>query len=539
MAQWQINLLNYPKGIYFYPLMKKMLLIICLSSFYLSLAQPKYDGLEIVQGPLFGVKKRSVPTRFVGHDKSGFYIEYSKGKFGQGNLILQKFGYDLKPIKEQELSFNTAAGKAESWMIFKIGSKIYSCASSGSFIGKNFYFQEINSDNLNVGEPKLIGSVSSESSSVASLVSRIGFSKDSSFVSLIYTIPTRRADAEKLGVKTFDKNLEAIWENEYELPYTNKLLDPQKYLVTHDGSVFILAKRFFDKRREKIAGQVNYDYLLLKLLSDGSVDSINIQSEGKFLRGMNVDITPTGDVVSGGFYSEKGNALTGGAYYMRINGQTKEVVTSSFRPFDVDFFIANMKEKKAEKLKEKIEEGKDVELPSYYIDEFRTSADGSTQMIGEKRQITVNTVYSPYGSYTYYSYFYDDIAVVQIDPNGEIQWAERVAKKQHTTNDNAAYSSYGAMTRANETVFFFNDNAKNALYDGVGKVAAMAKGEDNMLMMVRMDKEGKMKRTGLMRQGDADIKIRPIFSHQLNEKEFLIFGHQGVKTQRFFLMSFK
>ena len=523
----------------FAAIMKKLLILICLGGMFSTIAQPKYEGLEIVQGPLFGVKKRSVPTRFVGHDKSGFYIEYSKGKFGQGDLLLQKFGFDLKPIKEQDLSFKGKEGDAESWGIYKIGNKIYSMAASGLFSSKSYYLQEINPTDLTPSDPRLLVSVEPETKSASDASARMAFSKDSSFVSLIYYIPTKRAESEQLGIEMFNKNMESVWNGKFELPYENKLLDPQKYLVDHDGNVFILAKRFYDKRRNRVGGEVNYDFLLFKMGANGSLDSINIQSEGKYLRGMNVDITPSGEIVSGGFYSEKGNALAGGAFYMRLNGKTKEVITSSFKEFDVDFFIANMKERKAEKLKEKIEEGKDVELPFYYIDEFRTTSDGTTQMIGEKRQIILRQVYSPYGSYTYYDYYWDDIAVVNISPSGDIQWAERIAKKQHTTNDNAAYSSYGAMTRTNETIFFFNDNAKNALYDGVGKVAAMQKGDDNMLMMVRMDKDGKMKRTGLMRQGDADIKIRPIFSHQLNENEFLIFGHQGVKTQRFILMSFE
>lgn len=522
----------------FAAIMKKLLLLIFLGGALSSFAQPKYDGFEIVNGPMFKVDKRSVPTRFVGHDKSGFYIEYSKGKFGQGELLLQKFGFDLKPIKSLELSFSAAEGTADSWSLFKIGDKIYSCTSAGLMSKKSYYLQEIDPTTLAPAEPTLMATVEPESKSAATVTSRLAFSKDSSYVSLIYSIPTKRAETEQLGIHMYNRKMEPVWNSSFELPYENKLLDPQKYMVDHDGNVFILAKRYFDKRRNTVGGKVNFDFILFKMDEKGQLDSINIASEGKYLRGMNVDITPSGEIISGGFYSEKSNALTGGAYYMRIDGKSKKILTSSFKEFDVDFFTANMKERKAEKLKEKIEAGKDVELPFYYIDEFRTAADGSTQMIGEKRQIIVTTVYTQYGSSTTYHYYWDDIAVVQIDPSGAIKWAERIAKKQHTANDNAAYSSYGTLSRKNETIFFFNDNAKNASYDGVGKVAPMIKGDDNLLMMVRMDSDGKMKRTGLFRQGEADIRMRPVFSHQLNEKEILIFGHQGVKTQRFILISF-
>jgi len=160
-------------------------------------------------------------------------------------------------------------------------------------------------------------------------------------------------------------------------------------------------------------------------------------------------------------------------------------------------------------------------------------------MIGEKRLITTVTTCSPYGCVTTYHFYYDDIALVQISADGQIDWASRIAKKQHTVNDNAMLSSYATLVRQNETVVFFNDNAKNETYDGVGRVTAMAKGTENTLMMVRVDESGQMTRKSLMKQGEADIRFRPAFSQQLNENEILIFGHQGVKTQRFFRVKFK
>jgi hypothetical protein len=497
------------------------------------------DKPQIEEGPLFKVDKRSVPTRFVGFDDSGFYIEYAQGKHGQGTLMLQKFSHDLTPTKSQPLSFKAGGGySAESLLIFKLDNKIYSCARSGMMDFKDFYLQEIDPLTLEKKSPVKIASVTPETRSAASVSSRFAFSPDSSFLSFIYSIPTKRTESERFGVKMYNRDMSGLWDAEYEFPYQNKLFDPQKYLVNSTGDLFILAKRYIDKRRERVEGQANYDFVLLEMKKDGSLDSVLIQSEGKFLRGMNIAFSPNGDIIAGGFYSELGNAMTGGAYYMRLDAQTRKVVTASFKPFDLEFFTANLTERKAERLEKKIEDGKDVELPFYFIDEFITRDNGSLQMIGEKRLINTVTTCTPYGCVTNTYYYFDDIALVQITPEGEIEWASRVAKKQHTTNDNAMLSSYATLIRPNETVLFFNDNAKNESYDGVGRVTAMAKGTENLLVMVRVDDKGEFTRKGLIKQGDADIRFRPKFSQQLNDDEILIFGHQGVKTQRFFRVKF-
>jgi hypothetical protein len=178
-------------------------------------------------------------------------------------------------------------------------------------------------------------------------------------------------------------------------------------------------------------------------------------------------------------------------------------------------------------------------LPSYYIDEIRVMADGTTKMIGEKRQVITNTVCTQYGCTTYYTYYYEDIIVVQIDPSGNIEWAKRIAKRQITTNDNAVLSSYALLNRENETILLFNDNGANALYNGVGKVAAMQKGSENVAMLVRIDDEGNIQRKGLVKQGEVDVRIRPALSQQLNDTELLVFGHQGLKNQRFILIKVK
>ncbi len=513
-----------------------LILLLFTSSLF---AQNNAEDIDVAFGPMFNAGKRAVPTQFVGADDSGFYVIYSRGKHGQGEKIIYKFGYDLKPQLNKPLSKRIGALNTQTQSVFQIDEKLYHVSTLSQGREKRFYLQEIGTDNLNQTQPKELDRFQTEGKSAAFGTTEISMTEDTSRISIVYSIPSRRKENEAFGVNVFDREMNPLWKGTFELPYENRLLELQNYRIDNEGTVYMLGKRYFNKRRERVEGLVNYDYLLFSLQRNGDLDSLKIGSEGKFLRSMQVSLAANGDIISTGFYSDRNTANIGGAYYLRIDGQSREVINSSFKEFEIDFLTANMTERKAKRTKKRIEEGKNVELPSYYIDDLITKPDGGVIMIGEKRQIIVSTSYAGYVAVTTTSYYYDDILVVEISPEGEINWANRVAKKQWTVNDGAAYSSYATMVRDQEVVLIYNDNNENLFYDGVGRVAPMRKNSSTVVMAARVGEFGDVKRAGLFRRGEAEIKIRPVFAHQLDEDEMLIFGHRTLKNQRFVILKFK
>ncbi len=497
----------------------------------ISFAQDQFEGMSIEYGPLFKAQKRSVPTDFIGFDDSGFYVEYSKGKHGQGDLILAKFDQDLNPILEKDMNFMLGNQLAEVASFFRIDKSLYQLAITSSMESKEYYLQQIDTESFKTFSPKKIASLESKKINVNRSSSWLAFSNDSSKLSLSYTYPTGRNEEQKINAHVLDKDFNELWSNSFDLPYKDKLIDIKTLRVNDTGDLHILTKRFYEKRRERVGGEVNYDYLILTLKSDGSLDSLTIEADGKYLRDVQFGLSD--DLIIAGFYSDLNSALVGGAFYTRYNMDQKAVISQSFKEFDIDFLVTNMKEKKADRIKKKIEDGKDVELPSYKIDEFYYDNEGNTLMIGEKRLITVNYVYTQYGTTSYTTYDYGDIVTVKIDKAGEISWANRVAKNQVTINDGALLSSYGALVTDDKTVLLFNDNEENASYNGVGKVKQMYKGSNNMLMMAKVDNTGNVTRQGLFKQSEADVRVRPAFSVQTGENEILVFGHKGLKHQRF------
>lgn len=502
-------------------------------------AQNNAEDLDIAFGPMFSVSKRSVPTEFVGSDADGFYVVYSRGKTGTGRRYLHKFGYDLQPQLEVKLSTRLGSADTQSAAVLMLQGKLYQVVHTSYGNKRTFYVQPIDNKSLEMGEEQLIGSFTANGRGLGPSKTFVNVTRDSSYVSVIYTIPGKRKDNEQFVVNIFNAEMEKVWTQQYEFPYENRLFDLQEFRVDAKGDLYALAKRNFESRRDRVDGLVNYDYLLFNLKREGGIDSLKIETEGKFLRDMKVEFTPEGDIVSAGFYSNLNASDAGGAFYMRLDGETKEVVSSSFKEFELDFVLQNLTERKAKRVEKRIRQGRNRELPYYHIDELVAMPDGSVRMIGEQRLIYTTTVgYGP-TMVTQTHFLFNDMVVVSINRDGEVEWAERIAKRQHTVDDRAAYSSYALMIRDNELALMFNDNAQNLDYSGVGRVAPMAKNSSTVVMAARVGQFGDVRRAGLFRRGEAEIKIRPVFAHQLDEDELLLFGHRQLREQRFVIVKFK
>jgi hypothetical protein len=57
-------------------------------------------------------------------------------------------------------------------------------------------------------------------------------------------------------------------------------------------------------------------------------------------------------------------------------------------------------------------------------------------------------------------YYYDDMFVLAIQPNGQIQWKSALHKKQYSQDDDGTFSSYFLMRTPDKMRLFFNDEIK-------------------------------------------------------------------------------
>jgi hypothetical protein len=139
-------------------------------------------------------------------------------------------------------------------------------------------------------------------------------------------------------------------------------------------------------------------------------------------------------------------------------------------------------------------------------------------------------------TYTTNHYYYNDVIAVKVDPKGNIEWAEKIAKRQHTIEDGGFYSSYTLAIVKGRICFIFNDNPKNLTYDGVGKVANYRGRAESVVTLVSLDQSGKQTRQPLF-FGDMEVIARPKVCEQITSRDVIMFG-QRKKTQQFARVSF-
>uniref|UniRef100_UPI0040486924 hypothetical protein n=1 Tax=Roseivirga sp. TaxID=1964215 RepID=UPI0040486924 len=525
--------------------MKKILLFLLLIISASSLSQTSEDSIQVVFGPTFKAESRWVPTKYLGADESGYYFVFSNGKFGTGHESIHRFGYDLKPLNNKSLDINVGEKIEQPEHVFMLNKKLFLVNRTVGLESDHIYLYEIMKENFELGNGRLLGVVPHENRRASQALSSLIFSKDSTKVSLFYNVPSAKRSFEQLQVHSFDSDFNELWTKSFEIPFEKDLIDLENYNLDQNGNLYLTAKRYYQKKRRSINGKVNYDYVNLKFTDSGEVQVFEVQSNGNFLIDLKLAFQSNGDVVSSGIYSENGTIGLAGVFLITHESTTADVKMSSFKRFDLDFYTANTTNTIVQKSKSLEELVAAVHLDEYKIDNMILKPDGGVSIYGERQKVIQTTM--PGGgaipsllTSSTVSYQYGDILIVDIKPDGQINWSERIAKRQNSVSDQAAYSSYIEISVNSDFLFIYNDNAKNLDYSGSGRVANIGKSDFTLTIATKVDAEGNISRKELFSRGQAQIKVRPSFSFLLNSHELLLFGNDEALTdQRFIRLKFK
>lgn len=357
-------------------------------------------------------------------------------------------------------------------------------------------------------------------------------------------MPYEKNENEKFGFHVFDKELNSLWERKITLPYKDGLFLVKDYEVSNNGDVYLLGKIYKDKAKDVRKSQSNFKYHIISYSGDGSkLNEYPIEIKGKFLTDMQIAITNDQDIICGGFYSEDGTYSIKGSYFFKIDGYTRKTTALKYKEFDIDFMTQNFTAKEEKKAKKNESKGVNIELYQYDLDEIILKEDGGAVLIGEQFYIRAVITSTTDGNgfikdKTNYYYFFNDIIVINISPVGNIEWTEKIPKRQVTANDGGYYSSYTLSVVADKLFFVFNDHPYNLLYKGSGKLHNFNKSKKSLVVLVELDSEGRQTREALFSAKEAEILTRPKVCEQISHNELVLFGQKG-KTQRFAKIFFK
>jgi hypothetical protein len=531
-----------------YPKMKVSVILAILLAFSISVKAQDLN-FKVKWGKEFKASGRSSLNNIVGHDGTGIYVvreRYRSALAGGNDYTLEHYDNNLLSTKSFDLDIREDGNRCQIDYILYLHSRLflfYSMAEQKS--KKNLLFvREVDKSTLQpkadrekIGEIDYAGKSKRNSGDFFFRVSR-----DSSKIMVVYSLPYDDDEPEAFGLSVLDENLNSLWKKDISIPYSDKLFDIESFRVDNEGNAYLLGLAYKDKRKSKRRGLPNYNYEVFAFREKGTaMKQYHIQLEDRFLSDMQIEILDNRNLVCAGFYSEKGTFSVRGTYFLVVDAATTEIKTKSFKEFGMDFITQNMSEREARKAARREEKGEEMELYEYDLDKLLLGKDGSAMLVGEQyfvRSVTsTSMINGMMSTRTTYHYYYNDIITVKVNSSGQIQWAQKVPKSQHTINDGGFYSSYTMAIVKGKICFLFNDSPKNLEEEVKGRPANY-NARKSVVVMVSLDQNGNSTKQPIFNAVDAEVIMRPKVCEQIANKEIILFG-QRKKNQQFARLMFE
>ncbi|HPE46691.1 MAG TPA: hypothetical protein PK380_12545, partial [Deltaproteobacteria bacterium] len=345
--------------------------------------------------------------------------------------------------------------------------------------------------------------------------------------------PYEKEAREQFDLRLYDGDLQLLSERTVDLPYSGDKFVTESVLLDNDGTVMVLGIVYDEKqeaRANRKKGDATYTYHLLVLPPDASAPEDHvIDVREKFLQDMTFAMGETGDIVCGGFYGNTNEWNIRGAYFLKLDRSTKAISHQSFKEFDDDFITSYMTEKEANKLeKDAAKKDEDLQMYSFELSDIVLREDGGAVFVGEQSYDIESCYTDSKGNTRCVTLFFNnDIVVINIDPDGEIEWARKVPKRQRITGS-AAYSSYALCVVEDKIYFVFNDSNKNFPFSEGGDFDyAIWRGKDPMVSLVTVEYDGTKHREALLASDLQDAIISTVACRQVDDDRMFIYATRG------------
>ena len=500
------------------------------------------DILGVDDNGFYTLRQKSI-TSFSGENPQEIYIEY--------------FDRDMKLKKAQEINLKYKKKKRDLEKVLYLNGNLFLLTSFNNQAHKSNYLfvQEVKKKSL---------TLSSKLKKIAETPAKdkyregkfnFDFSRDSSKVLVYSSLPYKKKEAEKFSLQVFDDNFDEIWKKNITLPYSDSQFALEEYVVDNDGNVYLLGVLYEDKVRYRRNGKPTYKYVILAYTEDGQEkQQYTVDLGEKFITDLTFRVGDDGHLVCTGFFSDKGTYSVKGTYFFRLNPETKEVYNQNLKEFDFDFLTEYHSDGGKRRAARAAQDGntrRQAELYQYSLDELILRSDGGALLISEQFYIQRNdrdrfsNVYgynswnraNRFNNQITYEYHYNDIIVVNIKPNGEIQWVSRIPKRQETINDGGYYSSYSHAVVRDRIFIVYNDNGRNFQKEDNRRFRFTGSSR-SIITLAEIKKDGSVSIHPLANNRDERFILRPKVCQQIGRREMAIFGENG-KRFRFGSIDFK
>lgn len=302
-------------------------------------------------------------------------------------------------------------------------------------------------------------------------------------------------------IHVFEYNLERF-EVEWQLKLSMPNLSKEAFeaaLLDSRGNFFLI----FDKGNGK-EEPGNFHYLeILEIRGENpEPELIKIPMEGYLTYDLHFVLDELNEqLVAGGFYSEENRGRANGYFYLSYKFAKEQTYFLRFHPFSENFLSGLLgRQSRRSNTIENVEVG-----------ELILRRDGGILLVGELNHKVDRYAANPSRPFTYStalstSYFFDDLFVISIHPNGDFHWESIFYKKQYSQDDDAVYSSFFLMKTPGNLRFLYNDEIKS----------------ENTVSEYVLQGDGKFWRNSVLNTKGQKIKLRFRDAIQLSGKELIV-----------------
>ncbi len=527
--------------------MKKHILVLGLfmATFQCALGQGISDKVDIKWAPELEKKKdRLFFGTYLARDDSYIYSYRNFWGLSEtiegGSVTFRKFSKDLQLVHSKEHPLKNEGKDVILRSVQYFNDKIYLFTSFKNKKTRIHYFfaETLDKETFesNGDLKKLAEFPFGSKKDTKAGAFHLKMSSDSSKILVYYDIPIKKRQPEEYGFHVLDISLNEIWHKQVKLPYNEELFVTKDYEVGNNGDVYLLGKKYYrDPGVKRILtkknGEPEYHYLILGYRNQGVEEKeYSLKTNQHFLNEVEITINQQQDIICAGFYTEDSEIGTKGSYFLKIDGVTSVIKEQSFNEFPLDFITKNFSNRESRKADRQAEKGKNVELEYYVLDHMIQREDGGILLVGGQDSSFESSYQVPNTGRTKSSitHYNNNIIVANLEPDGTVQWASKIAKQQTATS--SAYLGYHLSVVGDKLYLLFNDKIRNLNFSGEGKPAIYGwkVWEDgNTVMLVEIDRDGNFSREALY-TGRNRLVLERRGSVQISKSEFLFVGHRPI-----------
>lgn len=257
---------------------------------------------------------------------------------------------------------------------------------------------------------------------------------------------------------SFDtKRMQVLWDETLRTNVLSLRNELYQMIVDNKGSFYaVMYKEYPRSQRDK------NKFTIFQLgVANKSITEVSMKSN--FLYDVFFDYDNlNGNIVAAGLYDDRKPYRASGCFYLKVNPDDKENAIINFEKFP-NQLMTTIRGKESDE---------NDNFSEAYVNDLILKSDGGVVMIVERFKKlsqsfattlprTIQGQSRTTTSSLQAEFHYDDIIIVNLDPEGKSDWKDVLYKRQFSRDDNGRLSSFFIMKTPKMVRFVYNDEIKN------------------------------------------------------------------------------